>query len=221
MNTQDIKFITVRVISNILILGAIAVIALTYGPWAWGNLVLIATKARGVTWQLSNSGDSGEKSLIRALIDQKPLAIAPINEEFSIVVPRIGLSVPVVKNVSIADKKQYLDALRSGVAHARGSAVPGRSGNVYLFAHSGVDFWELGPYAGSFNLLNRLTPGDEIMTFYENKRYIYKVVQTEIVKGWDTIPYYRDFVRPMMTLQTCDPPGTTLNRLLVLAELVE
>jgi sortase A len=221
MDTQNKKFLIARTASNFLLLSSIFILVLTYGSWVIGNGKIFVAKARGISWQSPETPDKGESSFIKAIFNKKPLAISPINREFSIVIPRIGLSVPVVKNVSVSDKDEYINSLKSGVAHAKNTALPGKSGNSYYFAHSSINFWELGPYATSFNLLNLLAPGDLIYIYYNDKEYTYKILQTEKVKGWDTAPYYRDFVRPMLTLQTCDPPGTTLNRLLVLAELYE
>lgn len=222
MNQADFKFVAIRIASNILIFGAITILYLTYGAWAKDNLLFIATKARGVSYQLSTNSDNPEDpSLLTALKERKPLAISPVNSDFALVIPQIGLSVPVVKNTSVTDKAKYLEALKFGVAHAKGTVLPGEIGNSYYFSHSSLNFWELGSYATSFNLLNRITPGSDIYVFYQGKQYQYRVLQTEIVKGWDTVPYYREFVKPMLTLQTCSPPGTTINRLLILAELVE
>jgi sortase (surface protein transpeptidase) len=46
-------------------------------------------------------------------------------------------------------------------------------------------------------------------------------VSKELLKGWDTFPLTRTTIEPILTLQTCDPPGTTLNRLVVTAKLLE
>jgi LPXTG-site transpeptidase (sortase) family protein len=220
MDKSNLKYIFLRTISNFLIFGAIVIVILTFGPWAVKNIIFYAMKARGVSYQIGNVSDRENNSLIKSLLEKKTLYISPRKSDFSLLIPRIGLTVPVVKNVSMSNRGEYVDALKHGVAHASGSVLPGQNGNSYYFAHSSLDFWELGPYATSFNLLNKLIPGDEIYVYLDNQRFVYKVLQTEIVKGWDTVPYYRNFVRPMLTLQTCDPPGTTLNRFLVLAELV-
>ena len=50
---------------------------------------------------------------------------------------------------------------------------------------------------------------------------MYEVVNKEIVKGWNTNPLTRPTIEPILTLQTCDPPGTTINRYVVTAKLVE
>jgi len=41
----------------------------------------------------------------------------------------------------------------------------------------------------------------------------------EAMKGWNTQPLSRPVLEPVLTLQTCDPPGTTINRYVVTAVL--
>jgi len=113
-----------------------------------------------------------------------------------------------------------MEAMRHGVAHAKGTAKPDEVGNIYLFAHSTLNFWEFGPYATVFTTLHQLVPGDKIILFYQGKRYDYRVDEKEIVPGFDLTPLNRESSRRVLTLQTCDPPGTTWRRLLIIAELV-
>lgn len=147
-----------------------------------------------------------------------PIKIDPVNKDFSIVIEKINVNAPIVANVSMSDRKQYKEALKDGVAHAKGSAAPGE-GATYLFAHSSLDFWELGKYATVFNLLGKSEEGDRIVVFYENKRYDYYVASKETVKGGDITAFYEQSDQPLLYLQTCTPPGTTWNRLIVKAVL--
>src|SRR5688572_11204138 len=72
-------------------------------------------------------------------VPEKPLV--PPNTEFSIIVPKINAAAPIVANVDASDSKKYLSALKRGVAHANGTALPGQTGNVFLFAHSTDTFY--------------------------------------------------------------------------------
>ena len=71
------------------------------------------------------------------------------------------------------------------------------------------------------NLLRKLELGDRIHVFRNNTEFVYHVVNKETLKGWNTYPLTRPVIEPILTLQTCDPPGTTLNRLVVTAKLIE
>ncbi len=146
--------------------------------------------------------------------------ILPVSNEFAVIIPKIGVNAPVKKNVSTVNEREYMDALREGVAHAVGTSLPGENGNVFLFAHSSLNFWQLGPYATVFNLLNKLDNEDVVIVVHDNRSYIYKVFSTEVIPGWDTKPFYEEYDTSVVTLVTCYPPGATLNRFVVKAKLV-
>lgn len=163
-----------------------------------------------------------EVSAFSNILFSKPSTYVPTNKDFAIVIAKIGVNAPIVADVSVIDPKAYQEALKTGVAHASSSPYPSQNaGNVYLFAHSSVNFWQLGKYATVFNLLRKLEVGDKIHVYYKQQDFVYAVVTKEVLKGWDTFPLTRTTIEPILTLQTCDPPGTTLNRLVVTAKLVD
>lgn len=169
---------------------------------------------------------TGEKpvkdSVFARFLSTRPISIEPVNRDFSIVIEKIGINAPIVADVAVTDKDAYKEALKQGVAHAFVSAKPSSEpGNVYLFAHASLNFWELGKYATTFNLVRKLDRGDRIHIFYKGKIFVYETVNKEVVEGWNIYPVTRPVIEPLLTLQTCDPPGTTLNRLVVTAKLIE
>jgi len=168
---------------------------------------------------LKEEGINTESAFGEMLAGPAPLNILPINRDFSIVIEKINVNAPIVANVSVSNKEQYKDALRAGVAHAKGSAPPGQ-GNTYLFAHSSLDFWELGKYATVFNLLDKMEKGDRVFVFYKGERFEYHVSKTTVYKSSDTNILYKKTAVPTLFMQTCTPPGTTLKRLVVEAELI-
>lgn len=210
------------VISNLLIVSAAVLLIGTFGPILLANVSYSVTKAFGSGWKLDTSTNSTSSSVrnVKAVIERRPLSIKPANLESSIVIEKIGVSAPIVLNVSVQNQDSYKEALREGVAHAKGTALPGQSGNTYLFAHSSFNFWELGKYATVFNLIGKLEEGDTVVLFYKGERFDYEVIDKRVVPGFNTLPLVRQTVYPILTMQTCDPPGTTLNRLIVTARLV-
>ncbi len=173
-------------------------------------------------WYSLKSSDDEQFSAFAGLIFSKPLTTTPVNKDFALVIDKIGVNVPVIPDVYVSDENVYKEALKQGVAHAARSEYPSENpGNVYLFAHASVNFWELGKYATVFNLLRKLEIGDTIHLLYKGDTYVYTVTNKEVVKGWNTNPLIRPVIEPILTLQTCDPPGTTLNRLVVTAKLLE
>ncbi|MBN1162554.1 class E sortase [Patescibacteria group bacterium] len=211
-----------------LILLGIFLLMISFGPlirdevWFYfkemkeQEFVLVANE------DLANKGDTVRDSIFARYLSSKPIRIEPVSKDFGLVIERIGVNVPVVKDVSVTDEVAYSEALKYGVAHSLTSGYPSRKpGNVYIFAHASLNFWKLGEYATVFNLLRKLDPGDKVHVFYEGDAYVYSVINIEKVKGWDTYPLTRPVIEPLLTLQTCDPPGTTLNRLVVTAKLAD
>jgi sortase A len=144
--------------------------------------------------------------------------LVPEDPEFSLVIPKIGANARVVKNVNAASEQEYLDALKSGIAHARGTGFPGEGGHIFLFAHSTDYIWNIGSYNAVFYLLYKLEIGDEINMFYKGQRYVYKVKEKAIIEPTDVEYLTRQTDYELLTLQTCWPPGTTLKRLIIGAE---
>lgn len=154
------------------------------------------------------------------LLQEKKIKIlSPVDENFSIVIPKINVNSKVFANTSFSEKDQYSQILQQGVAHAQGTYLPGDGGTVYLFAHSTDYIWNINRFNAVFYLVKELIPNDEIDLVYEGKVYTYRVDKTRVVNASDT--YY---IKPRkngeeLILQTCWPPGTTWKRLLVFAKL--
>ncbi len=146
--------------------------------------------------------------------------ITPVNTDFSIIIPKIDAVAPIVANIDPNDPKIYLPALREGVAHAEGTALPGGSGNVYLFAHSTDAFYNVGKYNAVFYLLGKLSKGDEVFVYYQGEEIKYVVDQVKVVSPTDIQYLAGDSDKNTLTLQTCYPPGTTIDRLVVIANQV-
>lgn len=213
-----------RTMSGIFIVIGVAILVLSFGPLVKDEVWFYLKELKSQKYFLAgNSDGEGIKdSVFARYLSKRPVLIEPVNKEFSIVIERIGVNAPVVSDVSVTDKKAYIESLKNGVAHASVSKYPSKDpGNVYLFAHASVNFWRLGKYATVFNLLRKLDMGDRIYIFYKDSTYIYETVNKEVYKGWNIMPLTRPVIEPILTLQTCDPPGTTLNRMVVTAKLID
>jgi sortase A len=160
-----------------------------------------------------------EKGLLAKALNIKSIEIlVPQDPNFSILIPKIAANARILANVDPANEKEYLAALREGVAHAAGTAYPTEGGHIFLFAHSTDYFWNVGTYNAVFYLLNKLEKGDEVDLFYRGYRVVYKVIDKRIVDPSQVEFLTRKTNREFLTLQTCWPPGTTLKRLLVFAK---
>lgn len=145
--------------------------------------------------------------------------ITPVSTDFAIVIEKINANAKVI-SVNPADEKAYTEALGQGVAHAAGTSFPGEKGNIYLFSHSTDAPWNVIRYNAVFYLLRELEPGDRVVMFYKDRRYDYVVFDKNIVKPTDVTYLTNKYEDSILTLQTCDPPGTLWNRLIVRAKLV-
>ena len=207
--------------ANFLILVGIIFILLAIGPLIYDEVWYSVKELKHQELTINNP-QAQEDSVFARFLSSKPISITPVNTDFSIIIEKIGVNAPIKADVSVTEETAYLDALKEGIAHAVTSPYPSQeAGNVYLFAHSSLNFWQLGKYSRVFNLLRKLEIGDRIHVFYEGKEFVYKTVNIEVLDGWNTYPLTRPVIEPTLTLQTCDPPGTTLNRLVVTANLIE
>lgn len=221
-DTYKKNVIVTKTISNFLILSGLFFLFFSLGPTLKVELWYKFSQIRGVRYSLEGEGRGEDFSPFGYLLSKyPPIHVEPVSRESAIVIEKIGVNAPIVAEVNVANRREYLTALKLGVAQAKGSAQAGEVGNTYLFAHSALDFWNFGPYATVFTLLGNLEIGDRIVIFYHRERYDYAVTNKEIVKGFNTEPLSRTYHEPVLTIQTCDPPGTALNRLIVTAKLVK
>jgi sortase A len=148
-----------------------------------------------------------------------PVAIQAPDPNFSLFIPKIGASSPVMANIDPGNQQKYDQALKIGVAHAAGTGFPGMGETIYLFAHSTDAPWNIIRYNAVFYLLRELELEDQVIVFFSGKRFNYRVFDKKIVSASET-GFFSNQGEEILILQTCWPPGTTLRRLLVFARPV-
>ena len=217
-------FVAIRTTANTLIIAGVLFSFLSFGPfvqqevWYWWRSTFFVDTTK--------IGAPPEFSIVEAKELELPsLGVKPKSTDYGVIIEKIGVNVPVVANVNAADYDEYIAALSKGVAQARGTADPGSTeadnNNVFLFAHSAINAIQARQYNSVFYLLRKLEKGDRITTFFKGKRYDYIVRIKEVVQATD-IRYLTDpSKKPILTLQTCDPPGSSLRRLIITADLVQ
>lgn len=207
--------------ANLLIFLGLIFLVLSFAPLLVSEAWYFIKEIKDQRYVLEDN-TAQKDSVFARFLSKNPISLEPVNRNFAVVIEKIGVNAPIVANVSVAKEDLYKEALKNGVAHAISSDYPSESAsNVYLFAHASLNFWDLGRYSTVFNLLRKLNYTDRIHIFYDGRDYVYEVVNKEVVKGWNTNPLTRPTIEPILTLQTCDPPGTTINRYVVTAKLVE
>jgi|SRR5581483_3200472 len=228
------RFLILRSIGNFLVLFALYGVSATFGPALYFEVNFRLNQLQGVHYIVASAKTTppsvdktqpanpttqqgGQFSAIAA--NDKEKILIPIDTQFGILIPKIGANAPVIANVDPNNEDEYLPALQKGVAHAKGTVFPGMKGNIYLFAHSTDNFWDVGRYNAVFYLLKDLTVGDDIVVFFEGLRHNYKVTESNIVDPTDVnyllTSHQSDSEK--LILQTCWPPGTAWKRLLVVA----
>jgi len=148
-----------------------------------------------------------------------PPPLSPADTDFGILIPNIAATAKIIAQVDPYTPSAYQQALTQGVAHARGTALPGQVGNVFLFSHSSANFYEASRYNSVFYLLHHLEVGDDIDLYYQGEKFTYQVSGTKIVPATAVSYLQSNSSKPTLTLMTCWPPGTTISRLLVFATL--
>ena len=160
-------------------------------------------------------------------IDPQNIVVDPtvdvvVSDESRLIIPKINVDVPVTYDVG-TDNDSQMAAMVNGLAHfpiAGASSHPGEVGNTVLAGHSSNDLFEVGDYKFIFAQLEKLKVGDSIYANYHGKRYTYVVTRSEVVKPTEVNKLVYQTDKPILTLITCTPLGTALNRLLVTAEQV-
>ncbi len=137
-----------------------------------------------------------------------------------LVIPAIYVDEPIVFNIDPNNESSYKEALKHGIAHASGTALPDTPGIGYYFAHSSAAEF-VRQYNAVFYLLGKLKAGDEIYIWRNNQSVTYKVTESKITDPTD-VSFLKDTNSAQrIVLQTCWPPGTSQRRMLVFAEKVE
>lgn len=234
MTRKDkIRFLILRSIGNFLVLFALFGVFATFGPALYYEAAYQVMRVRGVRFSVSATKiiqSQGEKisekilgkkspSFADILSGPKEQILVPVDTEFDIAIPKIGANAKIFANVDASNPDEFLPVLQEGVAHAAGTFFPGQEGNIYLFAHSTDNFWDVGRYNAIFYLLKDLRDGDEVVVFFKDVRHNYHVTHTQVVKPSE-VSYitHAQTGKELLILQTCWPPGTTWERLLVFAE---
>lgn len=152
-----------------------------------------------------------------------PQGLTPISDQPRLIVPKISVDVPIILTADASSETSLNTAMDQGVAWFNvfgASAKPGEMGNFVVSGHSSNDWLDKGDYKFIFARLEQLNEGDTIYVNYNGIRYVYAVSRKEVVKPTDVSALAVGTEKPQITLLTCTPLGTAINRLLVFADQV-
>ncbi len=122
-----------------------------------------------------------------------------------LVIGRIGLNAYVMPGTT-------QDWLAKGPGHYEETPLPGERGNAAIAAHRTM-------HGGAFRHLDRLRPGDRIVTYTAARKAVYRVITTKRVDPSD-VSVADPTPDSRLTLTTCNPVGSARERLVVIAKLV-
>lgn len=138
-----------------------------------------------------------------------------------VIIPKINVQIPTVYSVNTTDESVIENNLQDGVVHYPTTVLPGEIGNAAFFGHSSNNIFNSGKYKFAFVLLHTLQNNDTFYLTYNSKVYVYQVISKTIVDPSNVsvlgnVPGQT----ATATLITCDPPGTSLRRLIVVGKQI-
>lgn len=149
-----------------------------------------------------------------------PTITQTVSSDPRLIIPKLNVDVPIRFNVALSD---VMSAMNNGVAHYRisgASAYPGEIGNFIITGHSAGDIYSSNPYKYIFSGLERLEEGDLVYVNYESVRYTYQIMSKVVVEPTNVDALVIETNKPLITLVTCTPLGTSRYRLLVTGEQI-
>jgi LPXTG-site transpeptidase (sortase) family protein len=147
-------------------------------------------------------------------------SVAP-SKNPEVIIPKINVQIPVNYTEQSTVESNIENDLESGVVHYPTTAYPGQNGNATFFGHSSNNILNPGKYKFAFVLLHTMVPGDTFYLTYKGKVFVYKVITKTVVDPsevgvLDPVPGQT----ATATLITCDPPGTSLRRLVLVGQQI-
>src|SRR3989337_3001090 len=119
----DWKVFARRMLSNVLILGAIFYFLFSFWDVIRQEALYAYWRIRGQVFTVDEVKDvePPKPSPFAALLGQPtPLKVIPKSTQFGMVIEKIDVNSPIIADVPPSDKRAYPAALQKGVAHAKG-----------------------------------------------------------------------------------------------------
>lgn len=143
-----------------------------------------------------------------------------------LIIPKLGLNVPIttpdytalLQEDWVQLEKDIQESLMDGVVHYPGTAEPGQAGNFFITGHSSYYAWAPGNFKSVFAKLHQLNIGDEYFVYYGGDKHRYRITEKKEVKPNNVDVLNQPLNKRTSTLMTCTPVGTTLRRLILVAQ---
>jgi len=143
------------------------------------------------------------------------------NQLSHLTIKEYSLSIPKL-NIKKARVVVGGEDLTKSLVHYLPKSLPGEYGNVAIFGHSTLpQLYNPKDYKTIFTFLSSLEKWDKIYINIGEFEYQYEVSTLFIVKPKDISVLEQKKDDSYLTLITCEPPGTWLERLVVTAKLTK
>ncbi len=165
------------------------------------------------------------KSMIAKSNSRINLNIDIVPYENRLIIPKLGKNIPLmdVKDSKASSENElndiFMKELEGWVVRYPWSAQPWKIWNSFIFWHSSNFPWIPWKYNDVFSTLWNLKENDEVIAYYGQKQYTYVIKEKKVISPRDIDILKRDKWKAEITLMTCWPLGTTLNRLILVWEL--
>jgi LPXTG-site transpeptidase (sortase) family protein len=132
------------------------------------------------------------------------------------------LSIPSI-HLPATDVLVASNTFEHSLAQLPGTALPGERGNVFVTGHSSLQqFYSPTNFQAIFSHLPEVKKGDDILVTAAGQVFTYQVIGMTVVDPKDTgVINPPDSTGRYLSLMTCVPPGLSVKRLIVLAQLKE
>ncbi len=146
--------------------------------------------------------------------------------ENRLIIPKIAKNIPLldIKQKSVSSWKEleniFMKELEDWVVRYPGSTKPWNDWNTFVFGHSSNYPWIKWDYNDVFANLSKLSYWDEVIVYYWQEKYTYVIREKKVISPWDVSILKRDKNKDELTLMTCWPIWTTLNRLILIWEVI-
>ncbi len=129
--------------------------------------------------------------------------------------------IKITSNVESYDENVYNRYLKDGVAHFKGTPLPGDGGNSFIYGHSAINsFFRSNPDLPEtiFTRLEDVDIGDVVEIERDSEVLSYTVRKKHIAEAEDFSVLNPSSHRETVTLMTCWPIGIGSKRLILVAE---
>lgn len=171
---------------------------------------------------INNAQPVAVQPVIQPAPQPQPTKIYPYSDKTnSLEIPKINIVTALVvgKSTDIPTLEKDLD---KGVVYYPGSVLPTQVGQIIILGHSAPPNWPHIKHDWVFSDLNSLSNGDQIILYFNNVQYTYKVINKAIIDRGQEIPTGGlDKTTNILTLVSCWPPGKDYKRITVQAELAQ